>query len=55
MLRFILLTRPDLIYQPEKGGKGDAPHWGQVLCAGQFGWGKIYGPTEWWHVDYMGG
>ena len=22
---------------------------------GQFGWGKIYGPTEWWHVDYLGG
>jgi LysM repeat protein len=21
---------------------------------GQFGWGKIYGPTEWWHVDYTG-
>lgn len=21
----------------------------------QFGWGKIYGPSEWWHVDYLGG
>ena len=21
----------------------------------QFGWGKIHGPTEWWHVDYYGG
>jgi hypothetical protein len=21
----------------------------------QFGWGKIHGPTEWWHVDYLGG
>jgi LysM repeat protein len=22
---------------------------------GQFGWGKIHGPGEWWHVDYVGG
>jgi LysM repeat protein len=21
----------------------------------QFGWGKIHGPGEWWHVDYVGG
>ncbi len=21
----------------------------------QFGWGKIHGPDEWWHVDYYGG
>lgn len=20
-----------------------------------FGWGKIHGPGEWWHVDYLGG
>jgi LysM repeat protein len=20
----------------------------------QFGWGKIHGPGEWWHVDYLG-
>jgi hypothetical protein len=20
-----------------------------------YGWGKIHGPTEWWHVDYVGG
>jgi LysM repeat protein len=20
----------------------------------QFGWGKIHGPDEWWHVDYLG-
>jgi hypothetical protein len=19
-----------------------------------YGWGKIHGPTEWWHVDYLG-
>lgn len=22
---------------------------------GQFGWGKIHAPGEWWHVDYVGG
>jgi hypothetical protein len=22
---------------------------------GQFGWGKVHGPGEWWHVDYVGG
>jgi LysM repeat protein len=22
---------------------------------GQFGWGKVNGPGEWWHVDYVGG
>lgn len=21
----------------------------------QFGWGKVHGPSEWWHVDYLGG
>jgi LysM repeat protein len=21
----------------------------------QFGWGKVNGPGEWWHVDYVGG
>ena len=20
-----------------------------------YGWGKIHGPDEWWHVDYVGG
>jgi LysM repeat protein len=20
-----------------------------------FGWGKVHGPSEWWHVDYLGG
>ena len=20
-----------------------------------YGWGKVHGPTEWWHVDYVGG
>jgi len=20
-----------------------------------FGWGKVHGPDEWWHVDYLGG
>jgi hypothetical protein len=19
-----------------------------------YGWGKIHGPGEWWHVDYLG-
>ena len=22
---------------------------------GQFGWGKVNAPGEWWHVDYVGG
>ena len=22
---------------------------------GQFGWGKVHAPGEWWHVDYVGG
>jgi LysM repeat protein len=22
---------------------------------GQFGWGKVNAPGEWWHVDYLGG
>ena len=22
---------------------------------GGYGWGKIHGPDEWWHVDYLGG
>jgi LysM repeat protein len=21
----------------------------------KYGWGKIHGPNEWWHVDYVGG
>jgi LysM repeat protein len=21
----------------------------------KYGWGKIHGPNEWWHVDYLGG
>lgn len=21
----------------------------------RFGWGKVHGPGEWWHVDYLGG
>jgi hypothetical protein len=20
----------------------------------QYGWGKVHGPDEWWHVDYLG-
>ena len=20
----------------------------------QYGWGKVHGPYEWWHVDYLG-
>jgi hypothetical protein len=20
-----------------------------------YGWSKIHGPDEWWHVDYVGG
>jgi hypothetical protein len=20
----------------------------------KYGWGKVQGPTEWWHVDYIG-
>src|SRR3954447_18751649 len=34
VLRFILLTRPDLVYQPEKDERPGSPDWGQVLCAG---------------------
>lgn len=21
----------------------------------KYGWGKVHGPSEWWHVDYVGG
>ena len=21
----------------------------------KYGWGKVHGPDEWWHVDYLGG
>jgi hypothetical protein len=21
----------------------------------KYGWTKVHGPSEWWHVDYVGG
>jgi cobalt/nickel transport system permease protein len=34
VLRFILLTRPDLVYQPEKAETKELPEWGALLAAG---------------------
>jgi LysM repeat protein len=28
--------------------------WAIDQIGAQFGWGKIHGPGEWWHVDYLG-
>jgi LysM repeat protein len=43
----------------ELGTAVDVPSQGMRWVIDQigwkYGWGKIHGPDEWWHVDYLGG